>query len=154
MHSMESIQLNLPLCDLRQADAFQPRPPRKRTCLNGKLVYDEDVLLPCGAFTLDCRIHDISEGGAKIILAKRQPLPPDLYLIVVKYSVAHWAKIVWLDFPARGLKFSKTYSLNAPLPDNLRFLRELWANSAQELGSSSGWSLEQAAVERRRNSSL
>jgi hypothetical protein len=44
MHSMESIQLNLPLCDLRQADAYQPRPPRKRTCLNGKLVYDEDGL--------------------------------------------------------------------------------------------------------------
>jgi hypothetical protein len=151
---MESIQLNLPLSDLRPADTYQPRPPRKRTCLNGKLVFDEDVLLPDGASTLDCRIHDISEGGAKVILARRQPLPPDLYLIVTKYCVAHWAKIVWQEFPARGLKFSKTYSLSAPLANNLRFLRELWANSARDLGASNGWSAEQAAVERRRTSSL
>jgi hypothetical protein len=154
MHSVESIQLNLPLCDLRPADAYQPRPPRKRTCLNGKLVYDEDVLLPDGASTLDCRIHDISEGGAKVILAKRQPLPPDLYLIVVKYCVAHWATVVWREFPARGLKFSKTYSLNTPLPDNLRFLRELWANTPREMEPSNGWSAGQAAVERRRNLSF
>ena len=154
MHSMESIQLNLPLCDLHQVDAYQPRPPRKRTCLNGKLVYDEDVLLPDGASTLDCRIHDISEGGAKVILARRQPLPPDLYLIVTKYCVAHRAKIVWQEFPARGLMFSKTYPLSAPLPDSLRFLRELWATSARDLESSNGWSAGQAAVDRRRNSSL
>jgi hypothetical protein len=151
---MESIQLNLPLSDIRPADAYRPRPPRKRTCLNGKLVYDEDVLMPDGASTLDCRIHDISEGGAKVILARRQPLPPDLYLIVTKYCVAHRAKVVWQEFPARGLKFTKTYSLSAPLPDNLRFLRQLWANSARGLESSNGWSAEQAAVERRRTSSL
>jgi len=154
MHDMESMQLNLPLCNLRPADAYQPRPPRKRTCLNGKLVYDQDMLSPDGALTLDCRIHDISEGGAKVILARRQPLPPDLYLIVVKYGVAHWAKIVWQAFPARGLQFSKTYSLSAPLPDNLRFLRDLWAISARDLETSNGWSVGQAAVERRRNSSL
>jgi hypothetical protein len=154
MHNMESIQLNLPLCDLRQADDYQPRPLRKRTCLNGKLVYDEDMLLPGGASTLDCRIHDISEGGAKIILARRQSLPPDLYLIVIKYCVAHWATIVWREFPARGLRFSKTYSLTAPLPDNLRFLRELWANTARDPESSNAWSAGQLAVERRRTLSL
>ena len=154
MHDMESMQLNLPLCDLPPADAYRPRPPRKRTCLNGKLVYDEDMLLPGGASTLDCRIHDISEGGAKIILASRQNLPSDLYLIVFKYGVAHWAKIVWLEYPARGLKFSKSYTLSAPLPDNLRYLRELCAVSAQGPEASNGWSMGQAAVERRRTSSF
>ena len=154
MPSMESIQLNLPLCDLRRADAYQPRPLRKRTCLNGKLVYDEDVLLPDGASTLDCRIHDISDGGARIILAKRQSLPPDLYLIVTKYCVAHRAKIVWQEFPARGLSFSKTYPLSAPLPDKLRFLRELWATFARDMESSNGWSAGQVVLDRRRNSPL
>ena len=154
MVSLESIQLDLPLRDVRLAGAYQPRPLRKRTCLNGKLVYDEDVLLPDGASTLDCRIHDISDGGAKVILASRQPLPPDLYLIVTKYSVVHRAKVVWLAFPARGLMFSKTYPLSAPLPDKLRFLRELWANSARDLASSNGWSAGQVAVDRRRNASL
>ena len=110
--------------------------------------------MPDGASTLDCRIHDISEGGAKVILASRQPLPPDLYLIVTKYCVAHRAKIVWQEFPARGLKFSKTYPLSAPLPDNLKYLRELWANSARDMESSNGWSAGQTALDRRRNLSL
>jgi hypothetical protein len=125
---MESMQLNLPLCDQHLAAAYQPRPQRKRTCLNGKLVYSEDASLPDGAFTLDCTIRDISEGGAKVILARRQLLPPDLYLIVVKYCVAYWAKIVWLKYPARGLMFSKTYPLSGPLPDELKFIRKLWGD--------------------------
>jgi hypothetical protein len=125
---MDSIRLDLPPRDLLHADGYQSRSPRKRTCLNGKLVFSENASLPDGAFTLDCTIRDISEGGAKVILAKRQFLPPDLYLIVVKYCVAHWAKVVWLDFPARGLKFSKTYSMSAPLPDDMQFLRKLWGD--------------------------
>jgi hypothetical protein len=91
-------------------------------------VYSEDASSPDGAFTLDCMIRDISDGGAKVILSRRELLPSDLYLIVVKYGVAHWAKIVWLEFPARGLKFSKTYPLSEPLPDELKFLRKLWGH--------------------------
>ena len=128
MHSMDSVQLSLPLPNRHRTDAHQFRPPRKRTCLNGKLVYSEDLSLPDGGFTVDCTIRDISEGGAKIILARRQFLPADLYLIVVKYRVAYWAKVVWLEYPARGLKFSKAYPLSEPLPDELKFLRALWGD--------------------------
>jgi hypothetical protein len=125
---MASMQLSLPLGERRPAGTYQYRPPRKRTCLNGKLVYSEDASLPDGAFTLDCTIRDISEGGAKVVLSRRQLLPGDLYLIVVKYGVAHWAKVVWLEYPARGLKFSKTYKLSEPLPEELKFLRKLWGD--------------------------
>ncbi len=83
---------------------------------------------------LDCAIRDISDGGARIVLAKRQPIPVDLYLIVVKFAVAYRASVVWLTFPARGLKFSAKYDLTAPLPDDLRFLHRLWA----ELGARNG----------------
>lgn len=120
--------MNLPSCDRRPADGYLSRPPRKRTCLKGKLVYSEDTSLPDGKFTLDCMIRDISEGGAKVMLARRQFLPSDLYLIVVKYCVVYWAKIVWLEFPARGLKFSKTYAMSEPLPDDLKFLHKLWGD--------------------------
>jgi len=128
MHDRETMQLDLPLYERHLADTYQPRPLRKRTCLNGKLVFSENVSLPDGAFTLDCSVRDISEGGAKVVLARRQLLPPNLYLIVVKYCVAYWAKVVWLKYPARGLKFSKTYPLSAPLPDELKFIRKLWGD--------------------------
>ncbi len=106
--------------------AYEPRPPRRRTCLNGKLVYGDGIFAPDGAFTLDCTIRDLSESGAKVTIFRRQPLPPDLYLIVVKSGIAHRARVVWLDFPARGLKFSASYQLDAALPDDLKFLRRLW----------------------------
>jgi len=128
MPGMDSTQLNLPLFNQNQVIGHRPRPPRTRTCLISKLVYSKTASPPDGAFTLDCTIRNISEGGAKVILAKRQPLPSDLYLIVVKYSVAYWTKVVWLNYPARGLKFSTTYMMNGTLPDNLKFLRALWGD--------------------------
>jgi hypothetical protein len=105
------------------------RAARRRTCLSGKLVHGH------GAFTIDCTVGNLSEGGAKVILSKRQPLPSDLYLIVIKHCVAYEAKVVWLNFPARGLKFAKTWPLDALLPPELRFLRQLWADLSARSGN-------------------
>ena len=118
----------------RGSGSFESRPPRTRTCLNGKLVFGDGLFVPDGALTLDCAIRDISEGGAKVILSKRQPLPPELYLIVVKHGVGYQAKVVWLNFPARGLKFLQAYKLDANLPPDLRLLYRLW----KELSARSG----------------
>lgn len=107
---------------------FESRAPRKRTFMTGLLVHGD------GAFTAPCTIRDISEGGAKIILDRRRPLPGDVFLIVVKYGVAHLAKIAWLDFPARGLQFARTYPLSADLPKELKFLRQLWIDLCSRSG--------------------
>ena len=123
------------LGDEECSDPFPPRPPRTRTWLSGKLVYGEPPAVPDGSFTLDCMIRDISDGGAKVIIAKHQYLPPKLYLIAVKSFVAYCATAVWQEYPARGLKFSQTYKLNAQppplnggLPNELKYLRALWVN--------------------------
>jgi hypothetical protein len=110
------------------------RPRRQRTCLFGKLVFGEGAFLPAHAFTLDCSIHDLSEGGAKIMLKQFQTLQPELYLIVVKYCIAYRANVVWQKFPARGLKFSKTYFLNATLPEESNVLRHLWLGLSSRSG--------------------
>ena len=102
------------------------RPPRTRTCLGGKLVYGEAAFVTNDAFTLDCAIHDISEGGAKVTVKQFQSVPLDLYLIVVKFRIAHRARVVWQNFPARGLRFSKSYFLSAKLPEEINFLRHIW----------------------------
>lgn len=106
--------------------AHPHRPTRQRTCLTGKLVLSEGTFLPSRTFILDCAIRDLSEGGAKIMLKQFQSLQPELYLIVVKFCVAYRARVVWQKFPARGLKFSKTYFLNATLPEESNALRRLW----------------------------
>ena len=101
------------------------RPPRQRACLNGKLVYGEGAFVANDAFTLDCSIRDISEGGAKVVVKHFQSVPLELYLIVIKFRIAYRAHVVWQSFPARGLRFTKSYFLTAKLPDEINFLRHL-----------------------------
>lgn len=129
MPRMASIPLNAPSGNPHRTGAYEPRPPRIRTCLNGKVVYGE------GAYSIDCAIRDLSDGGAKINLPQRQFLPVDLYLIVVRNCVAHEAKVVWMNFPSRGLRFSRTYSLSGVLPEEVKFLRKLWG----DLYARCGW---------------
>ena len=115
-----------------QAPASQPatpaasghpdRPPRLRTYLKGKVVYGD------GAFTIDCAIRDISDGGAKIVFDEHQALPTEIFLIVVKQGVAYKAKVVWNKYPARGLKFFEAYPLDEPLPSGKGFLHRLWVD--------------------------
>jgi hypothetical protein len=89
-------------------------------------VFGADALTPDNLYTLDCTIRDISQGGARITLGNHQPLPLELYLIVVRNCAAHQVELVWRRYPARGLKFLKTYALDAALPDELKFLQRLW----------------------------
>jgi len=106
--------------DRRPASTHPVREPRKKTYLFGLLVHSN------GAFTADCVVRNISVGGAKITLAKRQLLPGDIHLIVVKYGLACRADVVWLDFPARGLRFADRHFLAESLQRELMFLRQLW----------------------------
>jgi hypothetical protein len=113
---------------------FAARPPRTRTCLNGKIVYG-DELFGDGVYSVDCAIRDISEGGAKLTLKERQFLPVDLFLIVIRNAVVHEAKIVWLKYPARGVRFLSTHSFADALPQRLQYLRRIWGN----LYANAGW---------------
>jgi len=104
------------------------RAPRKKTYLFGLLVHGN------GVFTIECIVRNISAGGAKVTLAQRQPLPGNLYLIVVKYGLACRAEIAWLSFPARGLKFADMHFVADSMPRELMFLRELWLEHCPRSG--------------------
>jgi PilZ domain-containing protein len=102
---------------------YQFRLPRTRTYLSGKLAYgDGDG--PESAYTLDCSIRDLSESGARISIAQQQSLPTHVYLVIMRHAVTHLAKVVWQQFPNRGLQFLKTYpsELEAVVPEGLRLL--------------------------------
>jgi hypothetical protein len=128
MANMESLPLNQQLFANRPVNAYQERAPRRRTLLSGKLVYGE------GDFTVDCAIRDIGEGGAKIAFSRHQSLPSELNLIVTKYCIAFRAKIMWVNFPARGLKFLQSYPLGDSLPKELNYLRRLWLDLGMRTG--------------------
>jgi hypothetical protein len=119
------------------------REPRRKTYLLGLLVHSD------GAFTSDCVVRNFSEGGAGITLAKRQMLPADFYLIVVKYALACHAKVAWLDFPARGLRFTDKHILTESSPRELLYLRQLWLDLSVRSGGIphvEQWNAEQRAA--------
>ena len=125
--------------DQGPAPLFKTRAPRRRTCLKGVLAYRVNASTAEDFFTLDCSIRDISEGGARIILSQREPLPQTLYLIIAKYCIAYRAELVWMTYPARGLRFFRVYPMNLALPEEARFLRKIWVNLHQRDGNSPQW---------------
>jgi len=93
------------------------RTPRKRVILGAKVVYNE------GAYTLDCRIRDLSDGGARIVLAPGQIIPTRVILIDTRNSIAYEAEVIWLKAPEFGLKFLSRNSLRGQLPAQLSYLK-------------------------------
>jgi|SRR5882672_6006897 len=90
---------------------------RRRVLLGGKLIYNE------GVFSVDCRIRDMSDGGAKIILPVGQIIPTHVILLDVRARIAYEAELVWMKPPEFGLKFLKKHELGGTLPPSLHYLK-------------------------------
>ena len=93
------------------------RAVRKRVILGAKVLYNE------GAFSLDCRIRDISDGGARIVLSASSIIPTRVVLVDVRNSIAYEAEVVWLKAPEFGLRFLAKHSLRGQLPPQLSYLK-------------------------------
>ena len=90
---------------------------RKRVILRGKVIYNE------GVFTVDCRIRDISEGGARILLPEGQVIPTRVILLDMRDRLAYECAVAWARGPEYGLKFLQKYSLRGELPPALVYLK-------------------------------
>jgi hypothetical protein len=96
--------------DLRKA-------PRERVVLSGTVVFSD------GSFTVPCRIKDISETGACVVLPPGLVIPTRHILMRTRARVVHVATVARIASPEFGLKFTATHSLDGELPSNLQYLR-------------------------------
>jgi hypothetical protein len=95
------------------------KPSRKSTYLRALSVTRD------GARTVDVRVEDVSESGAKIAINKGQVIPEQGYLIVAGKEFAHEAEIVWTRPHEIGVKFLKTHTMESLKSGDLQFLRRL-----------------------------
>jgi hypothetical protein len=95
----------------------QRKSPRKRVLLGAKVVHSE------GAYTVDCRIRDLSEDGARIVLGPGVVIPTRVVLVDTKNAMAYESEVVWLRPPEFGLKFLATHSVRGELPPHLRYVK-------------------------------
>ncbi|RCS24000.1 PilZ domain-containing protein [Phyllobacterium salinisoli] len=84
---------------------------RRRTRLrSGKIVNMN------GRFLIECQLHDIAGGGAKIRVADARDVPDRFWLFDDRYGQALIAEIVWRDGVELGVRFCNDPTIQ-PLDD-------------------------------------
>jgi hypothetical protein len=110
---------------LESGNQDRRRIPRKRTLQRGKIVYGE------GAFTVDCRIRDISGKGARITVDKGISIPMHVYLIDLQGGMAYAAEISYIRAPTFGLNFLRSYRISELSDPSLRYLHHCWVGAVR-----------------------
>jgi hypothetical protein len=91
--------------------------PRQRVYLAGRVIYGD------GSFTINCRIKDISQCGARIVLSVGLVIPTRNILMQVGNRIVHDATVARIASPEFGLKFTSTHSLDDVLPPHMQYLK-------------------------------
>ena len=94
---------------------------RLRTLLRGRIVFHD------GAYSCECVVRDMSEGGARIEIPAARMLPRRFYFLTSKEEVAHDAELVWRTRIMAGIKFRDSVPLATCKDPKLRYLRQIAA---------------------------
>jgi hypothetical protein len=94
--------------------------PRRKAFLPAKVV-DRD-----GAYSVDCTIRCISDGGAAIEFAIDQIVPNHILLIDMRSGTAYKAEVRWRKVRKVGIRFLQTISLRGSVPEDFQHLKRLW----------------------------
>ena len=97
---------------------------RNNATRTGKIVYRGST----AAF--NCIIRDISKSGARISLSESNVHSNQFYLVDLDERIVHEAKVVWMAYSQRGLRFIQSYPIDQRMPPHLEFARRLWTQSA------------------------
>jgi hypothetical protein len=93
--------------------------PRRRVLLGGVATYDD------GAYTLNCKIRDLNEKGARITASSLQSLPEEFFLVVMRDHMAHKSRLVWRKGDEAGLEFISSQDVRQITDPNLKFLKHI-----------------------------
>jgi hypothetical protein len=96
------------------------RMTRRRRVLLGGHIAD-----PTGAWSAECTISNVSDGGAQIRIQPSDTPPDNVYLIDLKTHYAHLSRIAWQANDRVGLSFRETLDLETELPERLTFLKTM-----------------------------
>lgn len=95
------------------------RSVRVRTLFGGKIVFHD------GAYTYDCIVRDMSEGGARVEIPEARMFPRRFYLLTSKDEIAYDCELVWRTRMMAGVKFREIIRLAACDDPKLRYLKRI-----------------------------
>ena len=113
--------MNEPNSNQRGSPATERRPnQRRRTLLSAVACHSN------GAYTFDCTVRNLSESGARVLIASDVPFPSEIYIIVLRDSVAYEAIVVWNSGREIGVRFRQRHCLSDDVAPGLLFLKRLF----------------------------
>ena len=110
---------------------FQPRvedkrgSPRRRVLLSALVVNREFNAI------FRCRVHDVSETGARLQIAEGFLLPQSFWMIAISSGLAYESKTAWRRYPNIGVEVGEPIDLNDPVTRIGRRLRFVWQSVAR-----------------------
>lgn len=88
----------------------------KRTFRRQHLKYPASIDTGDGTPPRECFLADVSEGGARVLLKKREDLPDRFILRIGPIGAApRLCRVVWREGAELGLEFRKTSRPKGPL---------------------------------------
>lgn len=95
-----------------------------RVLLTGKLVIGQPPV------SVNCMIRDLTDHGARVVLAPNVVAPSRGWLINLRTGLAHDSVVAWRAAGLLGLDFIETIDLTGPIPGSLDHLHRLWVECA------------------------
>jgi two-component system cell cycle response regulator len=74
--------------------------PRRRVLKEGKIIFAD------GLRVFDCTIRDMSEGGARLLIANTVGLPDSFQLYEKSSGLLYPAKVAWRQANSIGVQFA------------------------------------------------
>ena len=84
---------------MRAAMDEKRKAPRRRVLKEGKIVFDE------GRCVLDCTIRDMSDSGARLLIATTVGVPERFHLFEKSSGLLFPARLAWRQANVLGIEF-------------------------------------------------
>lgn len=96
--------------------------PRKKVLFSGVIVYGE------GHYAINCRIRDLTDTSARLVLPANENVPEEFFLINMKEQTAHKARMIWRKKDEAGLALEASYDLRTLSGRKLSYLVPIWSS--------------------------
>ena len=106
------------MTDIRRAD-------RIRCLLRAQIIFNNRMS------TVDCTIKNISETGAKLVLANTLSVPNEFELHIPQKGRSYRARMIWRDTESLGVEFVEAHTNDLSYTSPERRLEELEKQNAE-----------------------
>lgn len=85
------------------------KPEERRKEPRQKVLWGSWLASPDGQGLVPCQTHDISPGGARVVLDDPRVVPATVCYLDMRHRLAYEARVAWRKTPEMGLEFQKVW---------------------------------------------